>query len=69
MENSMIDPPDYYDDYDRGGQYYEVPEEYDVHTLTAAAIMGIDPGDVTPEQRRAAKAVNFGRMYGKDEAA
>ena len=36
----------------------------DVHVETAALIMGVDPLDVTPQQRRIAKAVNFGVMYG-----
>ena len=36
----------------------------DVHVLTAAAINGIEPEAVTKEQRAAAKAVNFGSIYG-----
>ena len=36
----------------------------DVHVLTAAAINGIEPEQVTPGQRYAAKAVNFGSIYG-----
>ena len=36
----------------------------DVHKATAALIAGIKPQDVSPEQRRAAKTVNFGVMYG-----
>ncbi len=36
----------------------------DVHKATAALIAGIKPEDVSPEQRRAAKTVNFGVMYG-----
>ncbi|MDZ7371376.1 MAG: DNA polymerase I [candidate division KSB1 bacterium] len=36
----------------------------DVHTRTAALIFGIDPKEVTAEQRRRAKEVNFGIMYG-----
>ena len=36
----------------------------DVHTTTAAQIYGIEPGDVTKEQRRHAKTVNFGILYG-----
>lgn len=36
----------------------------DVHTKTAASLFGIRPDEVTPEQRRAAKAVNFGIIYG-----
>lgn len=36
----------------------------DIHTRTAAEIHGIAMEDVTPEMRRAAKAVNFGIVYG-----
>ena len=39
-------------------------EGVDVHARTAATLLGIDPADVSPEQRRMAKAVNFGVMYG-----
>ncbi|MFA6429506.1 MAG: DNA polymerase I [Patescibacteria group bacterium] len=37
----------------------------DIHTETAAAIWHIKPEDVTKDQRRAAKAVNFGIIYGQ----
>lgn len=36
----------------------------DVHCATAAETLGIKADDVTPEQRRQAKAVNFGLIYG-----
>jgi DNA polymerase-1 len=36
----------------------------DVHIRTAALIFGIDEKDVAPEQRRIAKTINFGVMYG-----
>jgi len=36
----------------------------DIHTATAATILGIAPEDVTPEQRRIAKMVNYGIIYG-----
>lgn len=36
----------------------------DVHRATAAEVAGIASEDVTPEQRRAAKVVNFGLIYG-----
>lgn len=36
----------------------------DVHKSTAALIYGISPEDVKPEQRRFAKTVNFGVVYG-----
>jgi DNA polymerase-1 len=39
-------------------------ERRDVHEATAAEMFGIAPGAVTPDQRRAAKAINFGLMYG-----
>ncbi len=36
----------------------------DIHRATAAEIMGVDPETVTNEQRRNAKAINFGLIYG-----
>jgi DNA polymerase I len=36
----------------------------DIHTRTAAEVLGIPPLLVTPEARRRAKAVNFGIVYG-----
>jgi len=36
----------------------------DIHTKTAAEIFGVEPHRVTPDQRSAAKAVNFGIVYG-----
>jgi DNA polymerase-1 len=36
----------------------------DIHVTTAAAILGLSPDQVTPDQRRNAKAVNFGLIYG-----
>ncbi len=36
----------------------------DIHRATAAAVFGVRPGEVTPEQRRAAKTINFGLIYG-----
>lgn len=36
----------------------------DIHTLTAAQVLGVDPKDITKEQRYGAKAVNFGVLYG-----
>ncbi len=36
----------------------------DFHTATAAKVFGLEPGEVTPELRRRAKAVNFGIVYG-----
>ncbi len=37
----------------------------DIHTRTASEIHGVAPLMVTPEMRRAAKAVNFGIVYGQ----
>jgi len=36
----------------------------DVHRATAAEVFGVAPEDITLNQRRAAKAINFGLMYG-----
>jgi DNA polymerase-1 len=37
----------------------------DIHTMTAAQVYGREPEDVTKQMRHAAKAVNFGTMYGQ----
>ena len=39
----------------------------DVHRRTAAEVLGIALDDVTHDQRRQAKAVNFGLLYGMSE--
>ena len=39
-------------------------EDHDIHSLVAAQIFGVDPKAVTSEQRRVAKTVNFGVIYG-----
>ena len=39
----------------------------DIHTATAAQVFGVDVESVTPLQRRHAKAVNFGIVYGISE--
>ena len=36
----------------------------DVHKATAAEVMGVPLAEVTSEQRRSAKAINFGLIYG-----
>ena len=37
----------------------------DIHRRTASEVLGVDMAAVTPEQRSAAKAVNFGLLYGQ----
>ena len=39
-------------------------KELDVHRATAAEVFGAKLDDVTADQRRSAKAINFGLMYG-----
>jgi DNA polymerase-1 len=39
-------------------------EGLDVHRATASEVFGIKPQDVTSEQRRYAKTINFGLIYG-----
>ena len=39
----------------------------DIHTLTASQVFGVPTDQVTPLQRRHAKAVNFGIVYGISE--
>lgn len=39
----------------------------DIHTATASQVFGVEPDAVTPLQRRHAKAVNFGIVYGISE--
>jgi DNA polymerase-1 len=36
----------------------------DIHRATAGEVFGVDPGAVTGDQRRSAKAINFGLIYG-----
>jgi len=36
----------------------------DIHRATAAEVFGATPETVTPDQRRSAKAINFGLIYG-----
>lgn len=40
-------------------------EDVDVHRRTAAEVFGVEEARVTDEQRRIAKAVNFGVVYGQ----
>jgi len=39
-------------------------EGQDIHLATAAEVFGTHPDQVTPDQRRSAKAINFGLIYG-----
>ena len=39
----------------------------DIHTVTASQVFAVEPGQVTALQRRHAKAVNFGIVYGISE--
>lgn len=39
-------------------------DNVDIHALTASQVLGIPLADVTPDKRRAAKAINFGIIYG-----
>ena len=40
-------------------------DDLDIHRVVAAEVNGITPDEVTKEQRSAAKAVNFGIIYGQ----
>ena len=42
-------------------------EGMDIHTVTASQVFSVPPEQVTPLQRRHAKAVNFGIVYGISE--
>ena len=39
-------------------------DEEDIHSRTASEVFDVDAGNVTPELRRQAKAINFGIIYG-----
>jgi DNA polymerase-1 len=41
--------------------------DMDIHRITAAKVFGVEPEEVTYEQRSRAKAVNFGIVYGIGE--
>ena len=38
--------------------------DIDIHRATAAEVFGVDPADVSDDERRSAKAINFGLIYG-----
>ena len=44
-------------------------EGQDVHSLTASQLYGVPVGQVSGDQRRKAKAINFGLLYGKSAFA
>lgn len=44
-------------------------EGVDIHTKTAAEVLGKDPEEITPSDRSNAKAVNFGIVYGISDFA
>ncbi len=39
-------------------------EGQDIHSSTASEVFGVDVNEVEPDQRRSAKAINFGLIYG-----
>jgi DNA polymerase-1 len=39
-------------------------QDADIHRATAAEVFGITPAEVSADQRRSAKAINFGLIYG-----
>jgi len=41
-------------------------QDLDIHTATAARVAGSPAGEVTPDQRRKAKMINFGLLYGME---
>lgn len=41
-------------------------EGLDIHTATAARVWHVETSEVTPEQRRTAKMINFGLLYGME---
>ncbi|HWD34227.1 MAG TPA: DNA polymerase I [Pseudomonas sp.] len=46
------------------GLLHAFRNDLDVHRATAAEVFGVDLADVTIDQRRSAKAINFGLIYG-----
>jgi DNA polymerase-1 len=39
-------------------------EQQDIHRATAAEVFGVPPAEIDADQRRSAKAINFGLIYG-----
>ena len=46
------------------GLLHAFRNDLDVHSATAAEVFGVELNDVTTDQRRSAKAINFGLIYG-----
>ena len=46
------------------GLLYAFRNNLDVHSATAAEVFGVELDEVTTDQRRSAKAINFGLIYG-----
>ncbi|MDO8696009.1 MAG: DNA polymerase I, partial [Pseudomonas sp.] len=46
------------------GLLYAFRHNLDVHKATAAEVFGVELAEVTTDQRRSAKAINFGLIYG-----
>ncbi len=46
------------------GLLHAFQNDLDVHRATAAEVFGVDLAQVTTDQRRSAKAINFGLIYG-----
>ncbi|MFP3527746.1 DNA polymerase, partial [Pantoea sp. SIMBA_072] len=46
------------------GLLHAFRNDLDVHRATAAEVFGVALEDVTTDQRRKAKAINFGLIYG-----
>ncbi len=44
-------------------------EGADIHTVTAASVLGKDPSDISKEERSQAKELNFGLIYGMGPGA
>lgn len=49
---------------DDAGLLKAFAEDRDIHTATAAEVFGVPPDDVSADQRRMAKVINFGLIYG-----
>ncbi len=49
---------------DDAGLLTAFAEERDIHTATAAEVFGVPLDEVIPDQRRMAKVINFGLIYG-----